>query len=162
MAKLQIITGENNPILRTKSVKVSKFDGELKKFVKDLKKIMVEKDGLGLAAPQVSKNIRVICITLNYGTPNATVIPMINPEILKLSEETEVREEGCLSLPGIFGKVERAKKITVEFLSDDGDKMILNLETLNARVVLHEVDHLNGVLFIDKVTEKAGVESKKM
>lgn len=153
MAKLKIITGENNPILRAVSVPVKKFDAGLKKFAKELRQAMFEANGLGIAAPQVAKNIRVFIVILNYKTDNQLVLPMVNPEIISHGEAVTIAEEGCLSLPGIFGKVERYKTIKVEFFDLDGARHALKLSDLNARVVQHENDHLNGVLFIDKLNK---------
>jgi len=152
MAKLlEVQIGKDNPILRAKSIPVKNFDNAFKKFVKDMRLTMIKKDGLGLAAPQVGRNIRIIMVTLNSRTSHKAVTAMINPEILSFGEEVETAEEGCLSLPGIWDKVERSKNITVSFIDFDGEKQILKLEGLNARVVQHEVDHLDGILFIDRV-----------
>ncbi|MFA7685940.1 MAG: peptide deformylase [Candidatus Gracilibacteria bacterium] len=154
MAKLLTIQiGENNPMLRTASVPVKKFDAVLKKFAKEMRETMIKLDGLGLAAPQVGENIRMIAVTMNYGSKNASVTIMINPEILSHGDETEVAEEGCLSLPGTYGKVERYKNIVVAFTDIDGEKYVLKLAELNARVVQHETDHLNAVLFIDRIKQ---------
>lgn len=152
MAKiLKVQTGENNPILRTKSVDVKKIDAVLKKFAKNMKATMLKLDGLGLAAPQVGENIRMVIVTLNYGSKNESVTTMINPEILSYGDEVEVTEEGCLSLPGTYGNVERSVEITVQFTDLSGEKFVLKLEGLNARVVQHEIDHLNAILFTDRV-----------
>ncbi|MFA6917915.1 MAG: peptide deformylase [Candidatus Gracilibacteria bacterium] len=152
MAKLlEIQTGENNPILRTKSVRVGKINAVLKKFAKDMRETMIAKDGLGLAAPQVGENLRMIIVTMNYGASNAIVMTMINPEILSHGEEVYIAEEGCLSLPKRFENVERFKEVVVEFTDLDGGEHTLKLANLDARVVQHEVDHLDGVLFIDRV-----------
>lgn len=158
MNKLKIITGADNPILRRRSEDVQKFDGSLKKFAKALREKMLEADGLGLAAPQVSENIRVIAVTLGYGTDKKVVVAMVNPVIVYHGEETVLGEEGCLSLPGIYGKVDRWKELTVEFADVSGVKQILNLSDLDARVVQHEIDHLDGVMFIDRMKkgEKVG------
>lgn len=151
MAKLKIIVGENNPILRAMSEPVKKFDGELKKFVADLKRAMVAAKGLGIAAPQVGKNIRVFIAVFNHGTSHQVSVVMVNPEILSHGEEMVLGEEGCLSLPGVFGKVMRYKRVSVRYFDLDGSAQVLDLEGLNARVVQHENDHLNGVLIVDKM-----------
>lgn len=150
MKKLQIQTGEKNPILRTVSKEIKKIDTILKKFAKDMKITMIEDDGLGLAAPQVGKNIRMIIVTLNYKTKQEVVVTMINPKILSHGDDMAIAEEGCLSLPEIYEKVARYTKIVVEFLNLDGSKQVLALGDLNARVVQHEVDHLDAILFIDR------------
>ncbi len=162
MAKLKIITGADNPILRKRSVEVKKFDARLKKFAKDLRAKMVEADGLGLAAPQVSENIRVVVVTLNHGKSNAVAVTMVNPVIMWHSEEMVVREEGCLSLPGQYGKVERWKELHVEFRDVEGERHVLKLAELDARVMQHEVDHIDGVLFVDRLGEKEKTEDLLM
>lgn len=151
MAKLKIVTGEKNPILRAVSEPVKKFDASLKKFAKDLKETMIKAKGLGIAAPQVGKNIRVFIATLNYKTDSQVIVTMVNPEIVAHGKETEVGEEGCLSLPGKYGNVERFKRVTVEFFDPDGGLQVFELSGLNARVAQHENDHINGVLFIDRM-----------
>ena len=153
MAKLKIITGEKNPILRAVSEPVKKFDAALKKFARDLKETMVKAKGLGIAAPQVAKNIRVFVVVLNYKTDSQVAVTMVNPEILEHGAEITVAEEGCLSLPGIFGRVERFQNVVVKFFDLEGGMHILELEDLNARVVQHENDHLNGVLIVDKLVK---------
>ena len=151
MAKLEIIKGAENPILRAMSKPVKRVDGKLKKFVKDMEKAMIDANGLGIAAPQVGENIRVFITTLNYKEPGEMSVVMVNPEIVEHSVETEVDEEGCLSLPGVYGNVARWKSLTVKFTDLKGEQRTLKLEGLNARVVQHETDHLDGVLFIDKL-----------
>lgn len=159
MIKMEIFTGEDNPVLRAKSVSVEKFDGGLKKFVKSMKEKMVETKGLGIAAPQVGENLRICVVLLNYDTPNEVVVPMVNPEILGHGEEITVAEEGCLSLPGCYANVERWERVMVEYCDLKGEKRVLSLEGLNARVVQHEIDHLDGVLFVDRVEKKKGVRN---
>lgn len=153
MAKLKIIIGEANPILRAMSVLVKKFDKELRGFVKQMKASMVAAKGIGIAAPQVGKNIRVFLAVLNHGTDQQVTVPMVNPEIISHGSETEVAEEGCLSLPGKYGQVERFTAVSVEFFDLDGGRQVLDLTGLNARIIQHETDHLNGVLFIDRIEQ---------
>lgn len=153
MAKLKILTGENNPILRAMSVPVVKFDKELRGFAKQMKTAMVTVKGIGIAAPQVGKNIRVFLAVLNHGTDKQITVPMVNPKIVSHGNETEVAEEGCLSLPGKYGQVERFVAVNVEFFDLDGARQVLDLTGLNARIIQHETDHLNGVLFIDRMKE---------
>ncbi len=160
MAKLKIVTGEDNPILRAVSKPVVKFDSALKKFVKELKEAMFAAKGIGIAAPQVGKNIRVFLAVFEIGKDDERIVPMVNPEILEFSKEMLVAEEGCLSLPGIYGKVRRAKKVKIAYQGLDGVKLLENLQGMNARVVQHELDHLNGVLFIDKLVGDEVVDEK--
>lgn len=162
MTKLKIETGVKNPILRAKSKEVKKFDASLKKFAKDMKEAMVREDGLGIAAPQVGMNIRAFIVVLDYNKKSEKVLAMINPEILTKSEEMMEGEEGCLSVPGKFAKVLRHKEITVEFCDLDGVRQILNLRHLNARVVQHENDHIDGILFVDRLAPDAVIEEVKI
>ena len=145
---MNIIT-HPNPILRQKSLAINPeqiLNSEFKKFVKDMGKIMLKKDGAGLAAPQVGKNIRVIIIETENG-PQA----YINPKILKKSWRKNVMEEGCLSIPGVFGKVKRSTTICLEYSDLETKKHKIKTSGLLARVFQHEIDHLDGILFIDKI-----------
>ncbi|MFH1078619.1 MAG: peptide deformylase [Patescibacteria group bacterium] len=105
-------------------------------------------DGVGLAAPQVGRNERIIVVNLKSG-----VFPLINPVIEKLSEATIDGEEGCLSVPDVWGTVERAKRVTVTALNRHGRRETFDVKGLDAVVFQHEVDHLEGILFIDKAKE---------
>lgn len=106
---------------------------------------MFTDDGVGLAAPQIGESIRLITVNSQDG-----VKIMFNPKITKFSLLKEWGEEGCLSVPNVFGDVKRYKKITCTFIDSDGKKRILQASGLMARVIQHEVDHLDGILFIDK------------
>jgi len=156
---LKIQTGSDNPILRKKSVKISKFDKKLKKFIKDMSETMLKKDGVGLAAPQVGVNERLAILNFKLALKKFQVIPLINPEIVDASLETREEEEGCLSLPGIYGKVKRWKTVTVKFQDENGNLRVLELSGINARAAQHEIDHLDGVLFVDKV--EGGMREEK-
>lgn len=151
MGKLKIIIGENDPILRAVSEPVKKFGSALEKFVKDMKDTMMTAKGLGIAAPQVGENLRVFIVILNYQTDHQIILTVVNPEIISKSDDMVMGEEGCLSLPGRYGQVARHKKITVQFLDVDGNRQMLSLRDLNARVVQHENDHIDGILFIDRM-----------
>lgn len=142
---LKLELGKDNPILRKKSKPIKSIDKKLKKFIKDMIATMHEAKGVGIAAPQVGVNDRLCIVTLN----DKKVVPMINPEIIYKSDEKEWGEEGCLSLPKEFGDVERSKEITVTYLDESENQITLKLKDFNARVVQHEIDHLDGVLFID-------------
>jgi peptide deformylase len=158
MSKLALITGKDNEILRAKSALVQKIDKKTKKFTDNMIETLNKENGLGLAAPQVGKNIRIIVARLNYDTSEEMIIPMINPEIIYRSKETVTGEEGCLSLPGLYDKVERHKQIRVKFTDIKDNAQILELDDLNARIIQHETDHLNGVLFIDLIKEPSKEE----
>lgn len=151
---MEILVGENNEILRSKSTNVDKFDKALKKMIQEMKATMKESKGVGLAAPQVGFNENIIIVSLD----EKNVLAMINPEILSVSEDKVIAEEGCLSLPGVWGNVERPREIKVKFLDEKKRKHILVLKNLNARIVLHEMDHLYGILFTDKIVQKNSIE----
>lgn len=150
-SKLKLETGVDNTILRAISKKVSKVDKELISFIEEMKISMVAEHGIGLAAPQVGKNIRVIVVRLGAERKSYRDLGMINPEIIHFSEEQVLGQEGCLSIPGFFDEVDRSKEIIVKFLDIKGKDQILRLEDLDARVVQHEIDHLNGILFVDRI-----------
>jgi peptide deformylase len=158
MPILKIITNPNQ-LLRKKSEKINLREigsKKFKKFCSAMVETMIKKDGIGLAAPQVGKNIRLIVIN----TKEEKII-MVNPEILKRSILKEWKEEGCLSVPDIFGLVKRSKKITCLYYDSAGIKKKIKGEGLLARVIQHEVDHLDGILFIDKAKEIKKITSEK-
>lgn len=145
----EIVKGSDNTILRTVSKPISGVTKKTLKFLKDMDAAMEKANGVGIAAPQVGVNDRIFLALLN----NKQVVAMINPEIVSMSEETESGEEGCLSLPGYWGPVERALEVTVRYLDEKGNQKTLKLSDFNARIIQHEMDHLNGKLFIDRVGE---------
>lgn len=140
---LQLIIHPNS-LLRTVCAPVKMVDDTTRQLIADMGEVMLANNGIGLAAPQVGVTERIIVVHTKEG-----VIPMINPEITKHSLTKETGEEGCLSIPDFFGPVKRYKKITVRFLDQDGENGQLEAVGLFARVIQHEIDHLNGVLFID-------------
>ncbi|MGB9763003.1 MAG: peptide deformylase [Minisyncoccia bacterium] len=141
----KIITGENNPILRQKSKEVEKVTPEIRNLILEMKEIMLQNDGIGLAAPQIGESLRIIVCQIDD-----KFYSFVNPKIIKTSKKTIIFEEGCLSLPFIFGEVERPEKITLEALDFYGKPIKLKAFGLLARVIQHEIDHLDGILFIDK------------
>ncbi len=150
--------GTENEILRTVSKPVKSVTPELRTFALEMIKTMERENGVGLAAPQVGRNIRVVICMFNPGEKNEVTVPMVNPEFLELSEEIVDGEEGCLSLPGIWGKVPRARRVLLRFLNLKNQSQTLELHDFNARVIQHEMDHINGVLFVDRahdIEEKA-------
>jgi peptide deformylase len=135
-----------DPVLRQKAQEVSKISKKTQALIDDMVRVMKLANGIGLAAPQVGKLERVIVVA----TPGIKPTPMINPKVLKV-EGKQVGQEGCLSIPGLYGDVERAQYVEVEALDRRGKEVVFELEDLAARVALHEIDHLDGVLFTDKV-----------
>lgn len=142
---LTVETGTDNEILRKKSKPVKTITKETQKFIKKMEETMMAEKGVGLAAPQVGRNERIIVALFNQ----KTIMPMINPEITAHSDDTVVGEEGCLSLPGQWGNVRRFKDISVKFQTAKGEDRTMKLSDFNARIVQHEIDHLNGILFTD-------------
>jgi peptide deformylase len=151
MSLLPIITGQNTPILRTVCDPVKKFDKSLRKLTEDMNDTMVLAKGVGIAAPQVGVNARVFLAVLGSESKNPVTVVMANPEIVWESEQELEDEEGCLSLPKRFAKVWRAEELIVEYMDLKGVLNRLKLKGLDARIVLHELDHLNGILFVDRV-----------
>ena len=153
--KLDIIT-HPNPILRQKSTEISKeqlLDKKMKALLADMELTMKKRDGAGLAAPQIGLNIRLIVISHDKKT-----LFLINPKITKKSWAREIEEEGCLSVVNakgeiIYAPVSRHKKINCLYLDEKGKQKTLAAEKLLARVIQHEVDHLDGILFIDRLKE---------
>jgi len=131
-------------ILRQKAAPIKNIDAKIKRLILDMGKTMLTKEGAGLAAPQVGQSIRLIVVNTKDG-----VLALINPKITRKSWSKELGEEGCLSVPNFLANVKRPKKISVIYYNTDSKKIKIKAEGLLARVIQHEVDHLNGVLFID-------------
>lgn len=145
---LRNIRIEGDEILRKKSKKVEEINERILTLIDDMKETMYTADGVGLAAPQVGILKRIVVIDVGDGP-----ITLINPEIIS-EEGKQIDYEGCLSIPGNQGKVERPIKVTVKALNEKGEEIELTGEGLLARCICHEVDHLDGILYIDKVIEE--------
>lgn len=158
MAIRKIRTDED-PILRKKSKVVSNYNDRLKVLVDDMYETMDVAYGVGLAAPQVGILKRVIVID-NRDEENGKRFYMINPEIIE-KEGIEVGMEGCLSVPGKQGTVERSKDIKVKYNDLSGEEKILEAEDFLARILQHEIDHLDGILYTDKAIEMYEAESEE-
>ncbi len=151
MLKILKIIIHPNPILRKKAGEIKKekiSSGEMKELCLNMAKTMLKKEGVGLAAPQVGKSIRLVVINTKEGP-----LSIINPKITNKSLFKEWGEEGCLSVPDVFGQVKRHKKISCEYFDLSAKKIKFKAEGLLARVIQHEVDHLDGILFIDKARD---------
>ncbi len=159
MAIREIIT-IGHPTLRLKARKVTKFDQELKRLVDDMIETMRHAPGVGLAAPQVNVPERVIVIETpadeEEGTPAEQYV-FVNPEIVKVSRETEEGQEGCLSIPGYVGDVERHVWIVVRGQDVQGRPQRVRARGYLARIFQHEIDHLGGTLFIDRVSDPSKI-----
>ncbi|KMQ50702.1 Peptide deformylase [Chitinispirillum alkaliphilum] len=140
-----------DPVLRKKALPVEHFDDALRSFVEEMVEAMQREDGVGLAAPQVGKSVRVVVIDTSGGEEDPYVL--INPEIVYSSEEKQDYDEGCLSIPGITLTVNRPETVSVKAQDENGrEYLIENARGLLARALQHEIDHLNGILFIDHVS----------
>lgn len=148
MSTLTIQTGKNNPILRKKSQIIKEITEEIQLLAKDMIETMIKNEGIGLSACQVGKNIRMFVINPQISKKYQV---FINPEIIKKSKKTDSMEEGCLSLPGEFHWIKRASKIKIKALDENGKQFKLKVKELWARTIQHEIDHLNGVLIVDKL-----------
>jgi peptide deformylase len=144
MAVLNILTGENNPILRTPTLRAAKVTKDILKILKDMEETTIASNGLGIAGPQVGQSLRICIVKIGD-----KLQPLINPDITWRSTEMTVAEEGCLSLPGIWKEIARPAAITVRYLDAKGREQERRLTDLDARVVQHEVDHLEGKLIVD-------------
>ena len=146
-----------DPILRRKARPVTQFDAELQTLIEDMIETMREAPGVGLAAPQVGVSARVIVVEY-VEDEEAEEAPkklyvMVNPEIKAASEEKETSTEGCLSVPGWQGEVERAVAVTVKGQTRRGQPMKVKAKGWMARIFQHEIDHINGVVFTDRATK---------
>ena len=153
MAVNEIVTLPH-PILRKKAVKVSSFDDDFQELVNDMISLMREAPGVGLAAPQVAKSLRLV--TVEYGEEEdqpKKLYVVANPEIIKQSEEMENGIEGCLSVPGLIGDVDRHEAIVIKGLNRFGKPLKLSATGWLARIFQHEIDHLDGIIFTDRANE---------
>jgi peptide deformylase len=161
----------DNPILRRKANKVRTFDGDLHRLIDDMIETLIAAPGQGLAAPQVAASRRVIIVRLpddedsqeEYGKDAGKLYEVVNPEIIKASTEMEDGIEACLSVPGYFGRVQRHSAVTIKGKNRNGKDIRIKATDWLARVFQHEIDHLDGVLYIDRATEvwAAGARSEE-
>ena len=159
MTMLQIIQPDN-PILRGQALRVNDFGDALQTLIDDMVDTMGAADGVGLAAPQVAHGLRVILVQLRddeesrekFGEDAGKLYIVVNPKIIRRSEEMVTDVEGCLSLPGLLGDVERHESIEVTGQDRHGTPQRLAAEGWLARVIQHEIDHLDGILYIDIAT----------
>jgi peptide deformylase len=152
-----------DPRLQAVSTDVETVDADIRKLVDDMAESMYAAEGIGLAAVQIGVPKRVIVIDLDQKEGTKNPHAYINPKILWASEEMAVFEEGCLSVPEIWDDVERPARIKAEYLDRDGNKQVLEADGLLATCLQHEMDHLNGVLFIDHLSRlKRSMAIKKL
>ena len=151
-----------DPVLRKMAEKVTDFDSNLQELVDRMNQVMYEKNGIGLAGPQVGISHKIVTIDLSFGEEVDNILTMINPEILNKEGEATF-EEGCLSVPGIFEELLRSAKIFARYQDIDGEVQEIEADTMLARVIQHEVDHLEGILFVDRLsTVKRNLLAKQL
>ncbi len=157
------ITLYGDKILRKKTARVTEVDVKTVKLIKDMFDTMKNAPGIGLAANQVGADKRIFIADISSveGYENSKPMVFINPKIEKFSEEKNTMEEGCLSIPEIRLDIERPKQITVKFQDTELNEHILDADELLARVIQHECDHLNGILFTDKIPDELKKKLKK-
>ena len=143
-----------SPILQQKCTEVVNFDQKLSELLDDMYETMKEVDGVGLAAPQIGETIRVAIVEVDE---EQEVIELVNPVVTEIGG-SEIEIEGCLSFPGLYGEVERPFYVKVEAQERDGSLYELEAEGYEARAILHEIDHLNGVLFDSKIVRVIDLE----
>ena len=144
---------EPDPILRKKSEPLEKVDNELRRLLDDMLQTMYEAPGIGLAAVQVGVLKRLIVVDITKSDQKKNPLFLINPVITFQSKNMSVYEEGCLSLPGHYAEIERPSECHIDYIDYSGKQQKLEAEGLLATCIQHEVDHLNGVLFIDYLSK---------
>jgi peptide deformylase len=137
-----------DPVLRERAREVESWDETLARLADDMVETMHEAPGVGLAAPQVGRSIRLIVFDIGEGSR-----ALVNPVLSKLDGE-QVGEEGCLSVPGLYFEVKRAMSVRADAMDVEGRPVVIDAEGLMARVLQHEVDHIDGVLFIDRLSRR--------
>lgn len=142
-----------DPVLRLVSKPVERFDEELRTFAADMFDTMYDAPGIGLAAIQVGEPLRMLVIDLAKEGDEKAPHVVINPQLVTTSDDLSVYEEGCLSIPDYYAEVERPARVRVEYLDIHGKPQAIDAEGLMATCLQHEIDHLNGVLFIDHISK---------
>lgn len=139
------------PELQRECEPVETFDGKLRDLARDLLETMYAAPGIGLAAPQVGINLRLLVVDISAGEEKGNQIVLVNPEILE-TEGTQKGEEGCLSIPGFTAMVDRPQRIRIAGQDTRGHRFEVEAQDLLARALCHEVDHLDGVLYLDRIS----------
>ena len=149
VAATSFIRRLGDPILKSSATPVDRFDDSLRKQVSRMAGIMGDAFGVGLAAPQLGLSQRLLVYRVG---PDATLVALVNPELEWSSDDQDILDEGCLSIPGITVDVERPVHVRVRALDEEGETRMVEASGLEARVIQHEMDHLNGVLILDRTT----------
>ncbi|MBD2667328.1 peptide deformylase 1 [Richelia sinica FACHB-800] len=138
-------------VLRQPAKRITKIDDELRQLVRQMLQTMYSEDGIGLAAPQVGINKQLIVIDCEPDNPDSPPLVLINPTIKQVSKEACMAQEGCLSIPGVYMDVKRPLEVEIAYKDENGRPKTLKATDLLGRCILHEMDHLNGVVFVDRV-----------
>ncbi len=141
-------------VLRQPAKRVAKVDDETRQLIRDMLQTMYSSDGIGLAAPQVGVNKQLVVVDVEPDNADQPPLVLINPVIVSTSADHCTGQEGCLSIPGVYLDVVRPETITVSYKDENGRPQKIQATDLLARCILHEMDHLNGVLFVDRVSNQ--------
>jgi peptide deformylase len=158
VAAMSFIKRLGDPVLKSKATPVDRFDDPLRNQISRMAGIMADSLGVGLAAPQLGVSQRLLVYRVG---PDAPIIVLANPEVEWQSGESEVLDEGCLSIPGITVDVERPVHVRVRAVDEEGGDRTVEASGLEARVIQHEIDHLNGVLILDRTTREQRREAMR-
>jgi peptide deformylase len=158
-AALAHIRQFGDPVLRTKARPIDRFDGELREEIERMGQLMEDAIGVGLAATQVGVVHRLLVYRVQQ---DAELAALINPEVEWSGRDTESMEEGCLSLPGVLVDVDRPIHVRVRALDENGEPIVIEASGLEARVIQHEIDHLDGVLIIDRTSREQRKEAMRI
>jgi len=162
MAKLPILIAPN-PILKKVATPVDDVNDDIRTLLDDMMETMYAAPGIGLAAPQVGVSVRVLVIDISPTGDAPTPLKIINPEIIDKSADINKYEEGCLSFPDQYAEVKRPSEVVVSYLNELGEKCEISADGLFATCIQHEIDHLNGIVFVDHVsTMKRGMIMRKL
>ena len=152
-----------DPILKKESLSISQVDDHHREFIKQMYEVMYSANGVGLAASQVGLNIRVFILDASSRDDEKKPVTIINPKIISLDQNTVPYEEGCLSFPKHFAEIDRPEKIKIEYLNENNLKKTSTFKGFESRIIQHELDHLNGILFVDHLSRlKRDVIIRKM
>ncbi len=152
-----------DPILKKKCQPLAQVDDHHRALIKEMYEVMYDANGVGLAAPQVGLDMRIFIVDAAAREEEKTPLTMINPKITSIEENLVPYEEGCLSFPEHFVEIERPDKLSIEYINENNQKQILNTEGFTSRIIQHELDHLNGILFVDHLSRlKRDVIIRKM
>ena len=152
-----------DPILKKECQPLAQVDDHHRTLIKKMYEVMYDANGVGLAAPQVGLDMRIFIVDAAAREEEKTPITMINPKIISIEDDLVSYEEGCLSFPEHFAEIDRPDKLKIEYIDENNKKKILSTDGFNSRIIQHELDHLNGILFVDHLSRlKRDVIIRKM